>query len=149
MFKKILVTLDGSALAERALKPAFEMAEKFHSEVILLRVPLAQQYVAMPSGNGALMTQEVLDRDRADTEAYLRAMHTQWRGLAPLLRTEAIAGEPASIILDVARTETVDVIVMCTHGRSGLSRLLYGSVAESVLRGASVPVLLIPMKEAK
>jgi nucleotide-binding universal stress UspA family protein len=148
MFRRILVTLDGSQLAERALKPAFAMAEKFGSEVLLLRVPLVQQYVTLPSGTGTLVTEQYLERDREETEAYLRAVKTQWTGVAPKVRTEAISGEPASVILDVARSESVDTIVMSTHGRSGLSRLLYGSVAESVLRGATVPVLLIPMKEA-
>ncbi len=147
MFKKILVTLDGSQLAERALKPAFAVAEKFNSEVLLLRVPLVQQYVTLPSGTGALVTEQYLERDREETEAYLRAIKTQWAGIACTIRTEAISGEPAAVILDVARSEAVDTIVMSTHGRSGLSRLLYGSVAESVLRGATVPVLLVPMKE--
>jgi nucleotide-binding universal stress UspA family protein len=147
MFKRILVTLDGSQLAERALKPAFALAEKFGSEVLLLRVPLVQQYVTLPSGTTPLVTENYLEQDRAETEAYLRAMKTQWSGIAAALRIEAISGEPAPVILDVARSEAVDTIVMSTHGRSGLSRLLYGSVAESVLRGATVPVLLIPMRE--
>ena len=145
MFNKILVTLDGSELAERALQPAFALAEKFGAEIVLLRVPLTQRYVSMPSGSGVLLPEQVVERDREETEAYLRAVKTQWLGTAPKIRTEAISGDPAAVILDVAETEAADLIVMSTHGRSGLSRLLYGSVAESVLRGARSPVLLVPL----
>jgi nucleotide-binding universal stress UspA family protein len=146
MFKRILITLDGSELAERALKPAFALAEKFGAEVLLLRVPLTQQYISMPSGSGALLPEEYVERDRQETEDYLRAVKTQWLGSAPKIRVESLSGEPATVILDVAETEAADLIVMSTHGRSGLSRLLYGSVAESVLRGARNPVLLVPLK---
>jgi len=146
MFKKILVTLDGSELAERALKPAFSLAEKFGAEIVLLRVPLTQHYVSMSSGSGVLLPEENVERDQQETEAYLRAVKTRWLGSAPKIRAEAISGEPAAVILDVAETEAADLIVMSTHGRSGLSRLLYGSVAESVLRGARSPVLLVPLK---
>jgi nucleotide-binding universal stress UspA family protein len=146
MFKRILITLDGSELAERALKPAFALAEKFGAEVLLLRVPLTQQFISMPSGSGALLPEEYVERDRQETEDYLRAVKTQWLGSAPKIRVESLSGEPAAVILDVAETEAADLIVMSTHGRSGLSRLLYGSVAESVLRGARSPVLLVPLK---
>jgi nucleotide-binding universal stress UspA family protein len=57
-----------------------------------------------------------------------------------------LVGAPPELILDTAKAENVDLIVMSTHGRSGLNRLLYGSVAEAVLRGAHLPVLLIPFK---
>ncbi|MBI3362826.1 MAG: universal stress protein [Chloroflexi bacterium] len=146
MFKKILVTLDGSEFSERALKPAFQIAEKFDSEVTLLRVAMAQQYVTMPAGTGTLYPDPALERDREEAEAYLRAIKTQWLAARVSVHTEIIAGLPAEMILDVADVDGIDLIVMSTHGRSGLSRLLYGSVAESVLRGAQVPVLLIPIK---
>ena len=146
MYNKILVALDGSEQAERALKPAFEIAEKFGSEVALLRVPVAQQYVTMPSGSSVIVPETLVERDREETEAYLRAIKTQWLGWTASIRTEAIAGSPAEVILHVAATDQADLIIMSTHGRSGLSRLLYGSVAESVLRGARMPVLLIPLK---
>jgi nucleotide-binding universal stress UspA family protein len=63
------------------------------------------------------------------------------------VRTEVVSGAPPDVILDVADAEHVDLVVMSTHGRSGLGRLVYGSVAESVLRGSRIPVLLIPVKD--
>ncbi len=146
MFKTILVTLDGSDLAERALKPAFDIAEKFGSQVVLLRVPIGQQFVTMPSGTGVLVPDEILEQDREEAGAYLRAIKAQWQVTLPNIRIEASPGSPPEIILGVARAQQVDLIVMSTHGRSGISRLLYGSVAESVLRGAHTPILLIPVK---
>jgi nucleotide-binding universal stress UspA family protein len=146
MFKKVLVALDGSELAARALKPAYEIAEKSGGEIILLRVALAQQVVVSPISAGALYADDSLKRDQEESEAYLQAIRMQELGRGVPTRIEVVAGSPPELILDVAEANGVDLIVMSTHGRSGLSRLLYGSVAESVLRGARVPLLLIPIK---
>lgn len=146
MFHKILVALDGSELAERALRPAYEIAGKFGGEIILLRVAAAQPVVVSPVGAGALYADDSLERDREESEAYLQAIKMQGLGWEVPTRTEVVSGSPAEMILETAEVEEIDLIVMSTHGRSGLSRLLYGSVAESVLRGGRVPLLLIPIK---
>ena len=150
MFNRILVPLDGSELAERALRPAFEMAEKFSSAVVLLRVvgPEEVPVVALPGMGGLYYDLQQADDRRAHEEAtgYLYSQRTQWLGLVQSVQTEVIVGFPAEAILEVAQAKPIDLIVMSTHGRSGLSRLLYGSVAEGVLHGAQVPVLLIPSK---
>ena len=149
MFKKILVTLDGSALAERALEPAIRLAEKFGGAVILLRVVVPEEIVVAAPGVGpfAYTVQETgVERGCEEAEAYLRAIKVQWLGVNVPVRTTVLVGAPPELILDTAKAENVDLIVMSTHGRSGLNRLLYGSVAEAVLRGAHLPVLLIPFK---
>jgi nucleotide-binding universal stress UspA family protein len=149
MFKKILIPLDGSELAERALEPAIRIAEKFGSEVILLRVAVPE---TMLVGLGGLTPQpyEVYDadlrRDQEEAEAYLSGIKTRWAAAKVPIRTEVISGTPPEMIVEAAQEAGADLVVMSTHGRSGLSRLIYGSVAEAVLRGARVPMLLIPIK---
>jgi len=146
MFQKILVTLDGSEFAERALGPAAQIAKEFHSKITLLRIPVIEAQVAAPYGIG-LPSEPDVKRSHDEAESYLYSIQMRLLGSGVAARTEVVSGVPADVILDVAEAERIDLIVMSTHGRSGLSRLFYGSVAESVLRGASIPVLLIPIKE--
>jgi nucleotide-binding universal stress UspA family protein len=69
------------------------------------------------------------------------------RGIA--VRSEVLLGQPAEEIIDYAKDQDADLIVMCTHGRSGLGRWIFGSVTEKVLRGAKTPVLVIRPDGAK
>lgn len=149
MFEKILVPLDGSEFSECALEPAFGLAQKFGSEVILLRVAVPEELlVGLPSlvpryyGSHGAENQ----RDQEEAEAYLYGIRMRWLGAGVPVRTEVISGTPPESIVELAKAAGAALIVMCTHGRSGFSRLIYGSVAEAVLRGASLPVMLIPTK---
>lgn len=146
MFKKLLVTLDGSELSERAIEPAMEIARAFHSQLLFLRVPVIETQAAMAYGMGIPYEGE-LKRSQDEADSYLYGWQTSLLGSGVSVRTEVVSGSPAEVILDVAGAEHIDLIVMSTHGRSGLSRLMYGSVAESVLRGSHIPVLLIPVKK--
>lgn len=150
MFKKVLVTLDGSEFAERALAPALAIARQFGAALVLLRVVVPEEVVVTTPGLGAIYydvkeTQSQREHDEAD--GYLYGVKTRLVGGGLAVRSEVISGAPPEVILDVAATEKADLIVMSTHGRSGFSRLLYGSVAEAVLRGARQPVLLVPIHE--
>jgi nucleotide-binding universal stress UspA family protein len=141
MFHKILAPLDGSKLAEQALPYAAALAQKFNGELILLWViqPLP---VAVESGvadDDAYLTAE-----REEAQAYLNKLQAiyQRRHIATrviVLTSPAVA----EAIIDAAVEFKADVIVKTTHGRSGLSRFLYGSVAARVLQQAPCPVLLI------
>ncbi len=145
MFNKILVTLDGSELSERAVAPALEIARKFESEVILLRVPVVEAQLALAYGMG-MSYEPDLTRSQEEADSYLYSWKMKLISSGVNVRTEVVSGTPADVILDVADADHADLVVMSTHGRSGLSRLMYGSVAESVLRSSAVPVLLIPSK---
>jgi len=148
MFEKILVTLDGSGVAEKALEPAFTLAQAFESEVILLRVVMVEE-VAVAAGMGMAYfdLQEALEKHaREEAEAYLKRIETHWRNTGARVHGEVAAGAPAEKIAETAKRARADLIMMSTHGRAGLSRLIYGSVAEAVLRAAVAPVMLIPVK---
>ena len=149
MFKHILVPLDGSFLAEAALPPALALAAKFGGEITLLRVTsMSTIYYADPYGGGAELLVEMRQQARAETAEYLKARKGELRQQGYIVHTQALEGEsPADAILDVAESQHVDTIVMSTHGRGGLARWVYGSVADKVLRHADVPILLVRAKE--
>jgi len=148
MFEKIIVTLDGSRLAEEAMEPAINLAQAFEGEVILLRVVMVEE-AAVAAGMGVTyfdIREAIEKHGLEEAEAYLKSIETQWRSKGVRIRSEAVSGAPAEMIVETAKRLGAGMIVMSTHGRSGLGRLIYGSVAEAVLRAAIVPVLLIPVK---
>jgi nucleotide-binding universal stress UspA family protein len=148
MFRRILVPLDGSVLAERALEAAFGLAQKFGSEVTLLRVTVPEEILvslpALTPPAARLYTTNALPQ-QAEADAYLFGVKTRWLASGVSIRTEVLSGAPPEMIVAFAKEQKADLIVMSTHGRSGFSRLIYGSVAEAVLRGARLPVLLTPL----
>jgi nucleotide-binding universal stress UspA family protein len=135
--KRILVPLDGSLLAASILPVAEEWAKEDGAEVILLRAVLAHH---LPGGDATEAEVRVVD----EGETYLRevAERLERRGLKRV-RWIVWYDEPAPAIAEAAARDEVDLIAMATHGRSGLSRLLLGSVAEAVVRSSRVPVLLL------
>jgi nucleotide-binding universal stress UspA family protein len=145
MFKTILVSLDGSALAEQALAPAFSVAAKYNAAIVLLRVvpperalPGLQYLAVRPNGAAADPAQDLID----EAQDYLARVTLPMQGVP--VHTRVLVGAPPELIVATAFEAAADLIVMSTHGRTGLTRLLYGSVAEAVLRGSPVPVLLVP-----
>lgn len=133
---KILVPLDGSTLAESAIAKAMELADG-EATLMLLRAAEAHTLPGMDPTEAQV---EVV----REAEEYLAAVAGRLRqqGFARV-ETSVWYGPAASAIVDAARLRKADLIVMSTHGRSGLGRLILGSVAESVLRGTSTPILLL------
>jgi nucleotide-binding universal stress UspA family protein len=149
-FKRIIVPLDGSEIAEQALPHALAVAEMTGAQLLLLRVvvplhappPLPFAVPAIPSPDlGALTVREMAEH----AGSYLARLTRQLRGDHASLdvRSEVSVDEaPARAIVDVARRHQCDLAVMVTHGR-GMSRLVIGSVADKVLRGGPPAVLLM------
>lgn len=133
----ILVPLDGSALAERALPYAERLARATDGQLVLVRSALARTF---PGTDPTDAQTAAVD----EAEAYVAriASRLEERGLAVI---QAVPyGPAAEEILDEIDLRQADLVVMSTHGRSGLGRWIYGSVADHVLRGTRKPVLLIP-----
>ena len=147
VFNRLLVTLDGSELSERALEPAFAIAQKFKAEITLLRVITVDVMIAV--GASGAHTDELrnwhVGHEREAALAYLGTISARWQGMGVPVRTRVMTGAPPERILSAVAENGIDLIVMSTHGWTGLSRLLYGSVAEAVVRGTHLPVLLIPL----
>jgi nucleotide-binding universal stress UspA family protein len=135
--KKILVPLDGSALSRRALPYAAALAHATGARLLLARVAHASPFFAEDLAVAQLAA---IGEAEADLEAATRLLRAE--GLQVEARVPY--GPAAPGILDEARFCHVDLVVMSTHGRSGLGRWLYGSVADEVLRATEVPVLVVP-----
>lgn len=147
MYEKILVALDGSALAEDVLPHVTGIATRTGSEVILLRVappvhPTAEDVVAVMPVN----REEEMRRLTDEFLSYLERVADRLRSVGLKVSTAVEFGDPAGRIVDYAQENGVGLIAMSTHGRSGISRWVYGSVAGRVLRAATVPILLIRSK---
>jgi nucleotide-binding universal stress UspA family protein len=144
--RRILVPLDGSELAERALPLATHLAERAGAELVLLQsIFWAEMIIGeYPYGYGPLVEQEeLLEEAEAGARDYLGEVQ---RRLAEqgLQARVAIRYDPAAdAILSAAGDEQADLIVMSTHGRGGLGRWVLGSVADRVLSGGTVPILLV------
>jgi len=144
MYKKILVPLDGSELAEKALDHAEKLAETFDAEIILFQVvPLVHIYGAPE----LVMPLIVDDKQKEAAEGYLTnlAGKLKKRGLRVTAKLK-IDMHVAAEIIDFAKESGADLIVMCTHGRSGITRWVLGSVAHKVLTRAETPILLVHLK---
>jgi nucleotide-binding universal stress UspA family protein len=144
MYANILVPLDGSELAECVLPHIESITSACQAQnVIFLRVVEPFQ---PPSGYGGLSPEyiERIDADnKAAAESYLAELLQRVRYDGVSARSEVITGKPADSIADYAAKNSIDLIVIATHGRSGVSRWVWGSVADRVLRSACVPVLMV------
>lgn len=140
---RALVPLDGSTLAEAALPAAIEIAKDNPSATIyLLR---AAEATTLP-GKDPISDQVRIVRE---AEEYLDAVAARLRAAgAKNVKASVWYGPPAPAIVEAADVNRVDLIVMNTHGRSGLGRLVLGSVAELVLRGTRTPILLLRAEAA-
>jgi len=141
MFKRILVPLDGSTRAERALPVAAQVARATGASIALYRaVPIPATYGAIYAG--VPINQVMIDEDALAAKTYLESMHRSelLQGIPVTCITEV--GDAANLILDQAN-DRVDLIVMCSHGRSNVGRWVLGSVAEHVARLATPPVLVL------
>jgi nucleotide-binding universal stress UspA family protein len=133
----ILVPLDGSTLAEAALPRAVELARAAEARLLLLRA--AEAHTLPGLDPTAAQIQVVEDADTYLTDVAERVSTLGVRNID----TSVWYGAPATAILEATRLRKPDLIVMTTHGRSGLERLIFGSVAETVLRSTTTPILLV------
>lgn len=147
MYKRVVVPLDGSRLAEEMLRFIVDIAGPLDLEVLLLRVitPIPPQVTETMRA----VVLESVEHSLAQARAYLAPLADDLRVRGIRVRTEVRKGQPVDEIVEGARAAGADLIAMTTHGRSGLGRLLFGSVAEAVLRQAEIPVFLMRMTEAK
>ena len=155
MFERILVCLDGSELAEQILPYATEQALRFNSKLTLLQVVTMPSSVYTASVAGELpqagdMIAKQIQRQEAEARAYLdrvtksllkKGMNVEYVVLGPL--------QPGKAIVKYAQDNAIDLICIATHGRSGLGRVVFGSVADLVLRESGLPILVIKPEETE
>jgi nucleotide-binding universal stress UspA family protein len=143
---KILVPLDGSELAERALEPALALAKAVGSDVLLLRVVSTREAIPeymILAGDAGHVLDAVQEQDMAEAETYLQHVYNAQDSAHLFFDVKGADGDVADAIVSYADSNHVDLIVISSHGRSGIGRWLHGSVAEKVLRGANCATLII------
>jgi nucleotide-binding universal stress UspA family protein len=150
MYRKIFVPIDGSAASNLGLKEAIKLAKAQRAKLRLFH--LVNEYVAVSSMDGVTLdTGDLLDTLRQTGRKTLAKGEAQARrsGLKPeSLMLESFGGRAADFIVQQAKKWGADLIVLGTHGRRGVKRLVLGSDAEQVIRTTPVPVLLVRAKGA-
>jgi len=143
MFERILIPLDGSPRAEVILGQVAKILRREDSEILLLRIlDIAQVLRGMEPGR-RVDTEKLRDEERVTAQAYLEDLTRRISERGARVRGRIAEGTAAKEIVVQAAAERATLIALSTHGRTGLSRWLVGSVAEKVVRTSPVPVLLV------
>jgi nucleotide-binding universal stress UspA family protein len=148
MYKKILVPLDGSKLAECALPYAEALAKGCDTEKVILAsvTERFQGYRAFEDPShplGQRLAPEAFGKKETQAQKYLDRIAKAMEAKGIKVDTEVLLGDPAEEIIIYAKHPGCDLIVISSHGRSGVSRWTHGSVADRVFRGSPVPVLMV------
>ncbi len=148
MLKRILVPLDGSRLAESALRVAVRIAHASDGTVLLLRVigvptTFTPYIYGSDMAQSPQLAQDLIDMEQENAEKYLAEIARLDMLAGIQVETTIIPGSAGLSILDTAKEEKVDLIVMSSHGETGFKRLALGSVAQYVSRHSSIPVLVL------
>jgi len=147
MFKHLLVPLDSSQFAENALEYALSLAQHYDSQITLLHV-VAQEWEAEMRAELPNIEDIAEGTETRSAVTYLSAKEKELKEKGYNVVALVQKGEPVSrTILDTAKSEGADIIVMSSHGFTGLKRLMFGNVAEKVIQHAQIPVLLIRPSE--
>lgn len=142
-YNHILVPLDKSALAELALVDAFYIARLSRAELTLLYVTPPIEHVFETGTDHPIYVDQQWNNQKIVTLRYLKDVRDRLGDIHITVHMAVRMGMPAETIIDYARQHPIDLIVMATHGRFGFQRWTHGSVADKVLHGTDVPILLV------
>lgn len=143
MYQTILVPLDGSKRAERILNHVEELSRRLDSKLIFLQVVEPTYDVVGPHGTVMDMNMELMQQREEEANNYIESMRGEFTERGLNVKALAEKGPVVSTIINVAKREDADLIAMASHGRSGLSRVFYGSVAAGILNQIDRPLLVI------
>lgn len=143
MYKKILVPLDGSKRAEAVLPHVEEMANRYGTEICFLRVEELCVMLEWDEVVDLTKCHEKFDSRKKTSESYLARLKTKFRDKGIKTEARVVYGPVVKSILTEAEEMDVDIIVMASHGLSGLPRTFYGSVTAGVLQKIDRPLLII------
>ena len=142
MYNTILVPLDGSKRAEKILRHVEHLAHCFSAKVILLQVVKPPNNISYEETAIQLFRQDIKQLTK-QAESYLSALKGEFREKGIRAKTCVVNGPVVKEIIDCAEREDADLIAMTSHGRTGLARAFYGSVAAGVLHLIDRPLLII------
>jgi nucleotide-binding universal stress UspA family protein len=147
MYKKIMVALDGSELAECAL-PHLETVLKGAESAEVIVVQAVEPIVIPHSLEAAKITSleqftEFATHQKTDAEKYLNGIVARLAKTGANIKAEIIYGKASEALIDYANKNDIDLVIIATHGRSGVSRWVWGSVADRLIRSIRAPVLVV------
>ena len=148
MYHKILVPLDGSKRAEKILPHVEKMAKRYKAKIILLQV-LEYKAIATSEGAYMILSDQEFDQAKKEAETYLDGIQGEFREKNIESRTHVIYGPVVEGIISMAAQEGVDLIALASHGRGGLARVFYGSVAAGLLNRVDRPLLIIRSRKTE
>ena len=143
MYKSILTPLDGSKRAESILKHVEELARRFDAKVVFLQVIEPNTFIVGHETAFYVQYKEEVEKKNKQAEVYLADIKGEFLEKGIESRVRVVNGPIVDAIIAAAESENVDLIAIASHGRSGLSRVFYGSVAAGILNRADRPLLLI------
>jgi nucleotide-binding universal stress UspA family protein len=143
MYQCILVPLDGSKRAESILHHVEEIALRFKSKVVFVQAVEPPPILMGPETSYVEGYQQELEQRTREADLYLTTVAGEFREKGIESRIRVIHGPVVEGIIDTAEAESADLIAIASHGRTGLSRVFYGSVAVGILHRADRPLLLI------
>ena len=144
MYKNIMVPTDGSGFDREAILVALRVAERCEAKVRLVRVLPIGAYFGTTSPESAILTPEALRAEQDAALGELYALAAECRGLSSAEITADLEQGPiADVLAGYAKRNDVDLIVISSHGRRGIARLSLGSVTDSLIRGTTIPVLVV------
>ncbi len=148
MYQKIMVPLDGSKLAECALPYVEELAKGCGTEEVILvsvteRVQGYRVFDDSTQLRGQRLIREAVGKKQEQAQRYLGRIAKSMKAKGISVDTEVLLGDPAEEIISYAKHPGCDIIVISSHGRSGISRWAFGSVADKIFRASCVPILMV------
>jgi len=141
MFERIIVPIDGSEVSKKAAKKALDLAQSSDIRVVAMHVINVPDLPSLDAYPGALRYQEMHELIQKEGQLYLDELEELGKQMGVNVSKKLVEGHPAEEIIKEARED--DLIVIGSKGRTGLDRLLMGSVAENVARHASCPVMIV------
>ena len=148
MYHKILVPLDGSKRAETILPHVEELARRYKAKVLFLQV-IEYKTITTPEGAFINYSDQEFDQAKKQAEIYIAGIQGEFREKNIESRTHVIYGPVVEGIINMAAQEGVDLIALASHGRGGLSRVFYGSVAAGLLHRVDRPLLIIRSRDSE
>jgi nucleotide-binding universal stress UspA family protein len=143
MFSRILVAVDGSPFAERALEHAVDLSKKYHAKLLIVHVVLRRFYAVTPSEAGVLATTVFVKEMESEGKKIITRSEEVVKAAGAEYECKLVQGVPADELVKIAQKEKVDLIVIGSRGLTEVRAFLLGSVSDKVSHHSKCPILIV------
>jgi nucleotide-binding universal stress UspA family protein len=149
MYEKLLVCLDGSDFAEQIMPYLVELASRLGSKMLLLEVVTETPTISAGDPGVVVQSLDLISRSKREAETYLESIAAPLRARGLGVECAVLEGPAGETIVQYSEKSHMDLIALSTHGRGGLGRAVFGSVADYVMRHSTVPFLCVRPRHAE